>query len=74
MATWPANPVTPPQQRRATEALLTEARVQTMLLCRIVTLLSLMAGPANYTTAQGWTPEDLTGDLDNLRSDGNLFS
>jgi hypothetical protein len=38
-------------------------------LCRIANLLSLMAGPSNYTTAAGWTPEDLTGELDNLRAD-----
>lgn len=59
--------------RRPIEQLYTEARIQTLLLARIANLLSLIAGPAAYTEPNGWTPEDLTAEIDAWRTDPSLL-
>jgi hypothetical protein len=76
MATWPTNPAPNPAQVRVEEAVYTELRIANLLLCRMATLLSQLVGPPvplvpPGTTAQ-WTPEDLSGDLDSLRSDPSM--
>jgi hypothetical protein len=75
-ATFPINlPPANPAQVRISDATLAELKVRSLLLCRIANLLSIMAGPSNYTNPNGWTPEDLTAELDALRADAaNAFN
>jgi hypothetical protein len=68
-------PAPNPAQVRVSDAILAELKLRSLLLCRIANLLSLMAGPSNYTNPVGWTPEDLTAELDALRADmANAFN
>lgn len=46
-----------------------ELRIQTMLYTQMVTLLSQIVGPAN--AINGWTPLDVSNDLDNWRNDAD---
>ena len=74
MATWPTNSPRNPAQVRVEEGIYTELRVMNMLLCRMSTLLSQLVGPPVPLVAPGssagqWTPEDLSGELDQWRKD-----
>jgi hypothetical protein len=78
MATWPTNPTPNPAQVRVEEAVYTELRIANLLLCRMATLLSQLVGPipplqsTSNNVVATWTPEDLSGDLDSLRSDPSM--
>jgi|HubBroStandDraft_6_1064221.scaffolds.fasta_scaffold47463_6 hypothetical protein len=69
MAQFPSG--SPPLMQNPSMQQVTEMRVLQLLVCRMITLLSIIIGPGSGTLGQ-FTPEDPTGDLDSLRADASL--